>query len=254
MARFACSMVGLVLAAGLTFNGAKAQTPVPLRSQWYQPTAADVLRVQDLMAWYALDNFEGTMDALKDIFALNTPGTSWQTPRGPITTAGVIAEIDQEAQRRAGPADPGGLHVQSLMTPLLVFSGDGKTARGLWDSFGPNVNGINDIGRWLWIKYAVDFIREDGEWKIWHLQVYSVFVTPYNESWTQSAKDGSNNRPPPGMRLPTGGAPPGPPPGSANGSASKMWVYDGKTVMPVGKPFIPVPYYSFDPATAYVEK
>ena len=250
MSRSNRTMLGLALMAWLAAGGALAQAPSPPRSEWYQPAAADVLRVQNLMAWYSLDNFEGTIGQLKQIFALRTPGTSWQTPRGPSTTEGVIKEIDAEAQRRSGPADPGGLHVQALMTPLLVFSGDGKTAKGLWDSFGPNVNGINDIGRWLWIKYAVDFVREDGEWKIWHMQVYAVFVTPYNESWTQSAKDGSNNRPPPGMKMPPGGGAPGP----GGAPQSKMWVYDGKTVMPVGKPFIPVPYYSFDAATAYVEK
>lgn len=25
---------------------------------------------------------------------------------------------------------------------------------------------------WFWEKYGADFVKEDGEWKLWHIQMY----------------------------------------------------------------------------------
>jgi hypothetical protein len=33
----------------------------------------------------------------------------------------------------------------------------------------------------------VDFIKEDGQWKIWHLHVLTTFRTSLNKSWVESA-------------------------------------------------------------------
>ena len=32
-------------------------------------------------------------------------------------------------------------------------------------------------------KYEVEFIKEDGVWKFWHMTLYPLFLTPYNRSW-----------------------------------------------------------------------
>jgi hypothetical protein len=45
---------------------------------------------------------------------------------------------------------------------------------------------------WSWGRDAVDFIREDGQWKIWHVHVLTTFRTPYDQDWVDSAV----NRPP----------------------------------------------------------
>jgi hypothetical protein len=66
------------------------------------------------------------------------------------------------------------MHTQE--TPVIEVAGDGKTAKGLWYSIGQSVRGeIDSSGKtsvgtgWMWEKYGVDFVREDGVWKIWHL-------------------------------------------------------------------------------------
>jgi len=66
------------------------------------------------------------------------------------------------------------MHTQE--TPVIEVAGDGKTAKGIWYSIGLAVRGsVDESGKtsvstgWMWEKYAVDFINENGEWKIWHL-------------------------------------------------------------------------------------
>lgn len=48
---------------------------------------------------------------------------------------------------------------------------------------------MNDVGSWLWVRYGVDFIKEAGEWKIWHLQVFPFFKTPFDKRWTVNARE-----------------------------------------------------------------
>jgi hypothetical protein len=36
------------------------------------------------------------------------------------------------------------------------------------------------------MKYAVDFKRENGAWKIWHMHVYGLFMAAYDKSWAEN--------------------------------------------------------------------
>jgi hypothetical protein len=37
---------------------------------------------------------------------------------------------------------------------------------------------------WAWMRYGTDFCRDsDGRWRIWHLHVFGIFMTPYEKSW-----------------------------------------------------------------------
>ncbi len=59
-----------------------------------------------------------------------------------------------------------------LNTPLVVLSGDGQTAKGIWYSIGQESiarGGREADCRWFNGKIAADFVKENGEWKIWHL-------------------------------------------------------------------------------------
>ncbi len=61
-----------------------------------------------------------------------------------------------------------------MSTPLVVISGDGETAKGIWYSIGVDcaASGEGEAEcRWFNDKVAADFVKEDGEWKIWHLVV-----------------------------------------------------------------------------------
>lgn len=81
----------------------------------------------------------------------------------------------------------GALWYHMLTTPFVQIAGDGKTAKAIWMSFG-NVTGQSPDGKsgsaqWTQEKYAMDLIKEDGKWKIWHLRTYVDFYTDIKKSW-----------------------------------------------------------------------
>ena len=75
----------------------------------------------------------------------------------------------------------GCMSMYTVTTPVVVIAGDGKTARGLWYSMAQETTGNPDgSAEALWIceKQAVDFINEDGQWKIWHFHMYRLPAPP----------------------------------------------------------------------------
>jgi len=76
-------------------------------------------------------------------------------------------------------------------TPIIEVAGDGKTAKGMWYSPGMGLmaqlkGGDADVGGvFFWEKYAGDFVKENGQWKIWHLQMAYDFTPPLPEIWRE---------------------------------------------------------------------
>jgi hypothetical protein len=70
---------------------------------------------------------------------------------------------------------------------MIQVAKDRKTAKAIFYSPGHEtfVRKEGKIATWCWGKYGNDFIREDGEWKIWHLHWYTTFRTPYDRSWQE---------------------------------------------------------------------
>lgn len=80
----------------------------------------------------------------------------------------------------------GSLIMHTLTTPIIEVAGDGKTAKAVWYSPGQ----VTEVGpdgtpfaMWMWEKYGVDFAKEDGKWKIWHIHMYTDFAVPPGKSW-----------------------------------------------------------------------
>jgi len=240
-------------ALALSLTGAPAMATGKAPAPCGIPAADKVValnEIQNLMGRY---DHQGTLrgeGTLADLFALNTEGVSWLTPGGPVGLEAMRARFsDPDEDRR-----PGILHMHSMFSPVIEVAGDGQTAKGVWDSFGPSINGPDDIGAWLWVKYAVDFVKEQGKWKIWHLQVFPVFNTKFSTPITQTARDMAARQPAAEVAgvsgrdsARAGANPMQARPGYA--MPAKLWRYDGKST-PQG-PFIPVAYCHFDAATAY---
>jgi hypothetical protein len=136
---------------------------------------------------------------------------------------------------------PGTMAVHALTTPVIEVAGDGKTAKGVWISPGHITGGPftpdgSIKAHWAWLRYGNDFILEDGEWKIWHLHVFGMFMCPFEKSWAEVGDQHQN------PVLPPEYAPDRPP--------TSKWHYDPKTET-ILEPVPPSPYESFDPATAY---
>ncbi len=66
----------------------------------------------------------------------------------------------------------------TVTTPMLYIAGDGKTARGLWYVPGQETEMQPDgtaKAYWTMDNMSADFVKENGQWKIWHLVVCSDF-------------------------------------------------------------------------------
>jgi hypothetical protein len=88
---------------------------------------------------------------------------------------------------------PGTLFEHHLTTELVEVAGDGKTAKGVWMSPGHETVRDAKTGKllqlgWCWVKYGVDFIKEKGEWKIWHLFVFLTLWADFDKSWEKSGE------------------------------------------------------------------
>lgn len=76
-----------------------------------------------------------------------------------------------------------------LTTPLVEVAADGKTAKGLWQVMGAD-NSVTEYGplsTWNWGYVAADFVLEEDEWKIWHLQEFTELDAPVATSWVKES-------------------------------------------------------------------
>lgn len=77
-------------------------------------------------------------------------------------------------------------------TPVIEVAGDGKTAKGVWYSPGmglmPAIDGTSVKVRatFFWEKYGGDFVKENGHWRIWHLQMAYDYTPPLDEKMTEN--------------------------------------------------------------------
>lgn len=61
---------------------------------------------------------------------------------------------------------------------VIEIADDGETAKGIWNIRGSDskLTGSGPIAYWTFGWAAVDFIMEQGEWKIWHMQLlYNIY-------------------------------------------------------------------------------
>ena len=84
----------------------------------------------------------------------------------------------------------GVLDHKPLGNQVIEIAGDGRTAKGVWyvggteDEYG--VSG--PLSYWTFGMFGVDFVWEDGQWRIWHLTYVEDIHTPCGESWAAAPK------------------------------------------------------------------
>ena len=134
-----------------------------------------------------------------------TPGI-----RARYTNAGQYTDHESVIRyHRDRPNPVGKLILHYTTTPVIEVAADGETAKGVWIMTG-NESGLTDPevakespdymyspgevqgkkvwAHWVWCKYAVDFLRQDGEWKIWKFRCYELLRAPFEENWISFAE------------------------------------------------------------------
>ena len=164
-----------------------------------------------------------------------------------------LAAADPSIEVKPENYGMGSMVIHALTAPYVEVAVDGQTAQGLWYSPGA-VGGVHPdgtaSGMLMYEKYGVDFIKEDGEWKIWHLFVGTDFSTPPGEGFGGPTElEREKNPPPPGQ-----GFPGGPPPGGGNKEPDPYYfscdAYTMKFNYCHQKP-LPKPYWTFSETRSY---
>ena len=87
----------------------------------------------------------------------------------------------------------GALNEHLLTSPVIEIAEDGQTAYAVWISPGVETRRVEPNGEleaiWIWGKYGVDLIKEDGVWKFWHFVITQDFMCDYHHSWVESEKE-----------------------------------------------------------------
>jgi hypothetical protein len=129
-------------------------------------------------------------------------------------------------------------------TPVIEIAGDGKTAKGIWYSPGiglsAHINGseVSYGGTFFWEKYGADFLKENGEWKIWHCQMWYDWTPSFPTSMTSSIGAGPGGAPAAGQTQGSqqGGQTQGAPGGQGGDQAGKGAVEAGEKVQGKAEP------------------
>ena len=131
------------------------------------------------------------------------------------------------------------ISLQTLSTPVIEIAEDMQTAKGLWN-ISAQITAVDEkgpVGLWAYGKLAADLVREDGQWKIWHMLVCTDFVSPAGETFDPEA----------GIAVYPAGL------GIDEEPTEAVTLYDAytSTRVPVRFPKAPVPYRSFAETFSY---
>lgn len=145
--------------------------------------------IQNLMGRYVWEHEVQNDPEFIDTKYADNPDISWEVAHmGLYRGREAVKEILDEHGPKGGSISPGTMFIHTLTTPVIEIAEDGLTAKGVWKS--PGAETITDPqtgklrGMWAWTKYACDFIKEEGEWKILHYHVYRIFMTPADMNYT----------------------------------------------------------------------
>ena len=140
-----------------------------------------------------------------------TPGMSAQ-----YSNVGVYMNYDSIMAYHSGrPSPVGKLIFHYLTTPMIEIAEDGRTAKGRWiaagvesglmspeqaanapaflferhEAAGNEVHGRKVWAHWVQMQYGVDFIRQDGQWKILHFRCFEVSRARFDKNWIALAAE-----------------------------------------------------------------
>jgi hypothetical protein len=207
-----------------------------------------IVEIQNLMGAYSFLLDGRKYDEVLSLFAKNQVDVRVEMTNGVYQGYDSLVRLypgkhyDQHVGRSyPGYEGRGNVAKHPQNTPLVVVGEDLKTAKGSWISMGfasfPR-EGQREM-HWGMFRYGADFICEDGNWRIWHLHVYSGFMADSDRAW-------SDPRP-----MPENGPPPRSEPEEFQPDFPPTTTYDYSPELSAPYlPEVPEPYTQFDTRNA----
>jgi hypothetical protein len=153
----------------------------------------DVLAIMNLQSRYNYYLELNYTDRVPLLFAQKDPAIQCE-----ICDGGVFIGMDSIKRlwrlMGEGQSARGFLGTIMISTPHIQVAKDGKTAKGMWHAFGPNSVPATSFPAdhdhqdqltaiWFLGKYNNEYVKEDGKWKFWSLQVVVYVRAPYEHGW-----------------------------------------------------------------------
>ena len=227
---------------------------------------SDYIAIANLMGRYQYLHTAGKMDVIgRELFASELPDS--HSEYGPLGVFGPEKSVEffnamtERFTHGTGQVEAGLLELHQITTPVIEIAGDGKTAKAMWMSTGAILmrdDSDAESGKsatWDSGKYAVDFIKIGGQWKIWHLHVCDLWRTDFDENplesdapmprgTTQEMIDGYRARAAAGEDVRPGGMP------MPDGPTTFCYSYAFDSHAPA-EPLPPEPYGTFSETFSY---
>jgi hypothetical protein len=150
-----------------------------------------VNEIQNLMSKYEYLHMTNRQREKMELYAKNAPDVRvsikemgyWEGPDAPQRAWGIGEKMAAEEGHVAA------MGIHPTTTPIIEVAGDGKTAKGVWIGTGFVAGKDRETGKpecmWEWDRYGVDFIKEDGQWKFWHFNIYTLFSSGWDDKWAE---------------------------------------------------------------------
>jgi hypothetical protein len=132
----------------------------------------DIDAIKKLQRAYGFYLEHWMAEDLIDLFADGDDSLLWIAAgkfQGKKSIARFFHHGNEAAVTRKAP-NPEFLHQVMQLSGVVDLSPDGKTAKGRWYGFGANafpVEGGKINPGWMNGVYVVDYIKQDGIWKLW---------------------------------------------------------------------------------------
>jgi hypothetical protein len=180
------------------------------------PRARDRGEIENVFAHYMYLHNAFQDEKIKALWAKRgTPGVSAQ-----YSNVGVYTDYDKIMAYHSGrPTPVGKLVFHYITTPMIEVAADGQTAKGVWiaagvesglmspetaakapeflfekgERTGNEVHGKRVWAHWVQMKYPLDFIRQDGQWKIWHFRCLEISRARFDQNWIATAAEIQDN-------------------------------------------------------------
>jgi len=149
----------------------------------------DTIEIQSLQSKYIHYLFKQRFDRIVDeCFAKNLPDVSVE-----FSDSGVYRGLESVRALyksfEVTKTIPGFFILHMAANPVIEIAQDGSAARSHWLS--PGAAGSDRSAAWIWGTFYVDYVKEDGRWRIAHSNLVPIFRNRYETSWAQAPDHGT---------------------------------------------------------------
>jgi hypothetical protein len=149
----------------------------------------DTIEIQSLQSKYIHYLFKQRFDRIVDeCFAKNLADVSVE-----FSDSGVYRGLENVRALyksfEVTKTIPGFFILHMAANPVIEIAKDGLSARSHWLS--PGAAGSDRSAAWIWGTFYVDYVKEDGQWRIAHSNLVPLFRNRYETSWAQAPDHGT---------------------------------------------------------------